>query len=100
MNYSTIMGNGIGHLYGLLMVLSFATVNLSDFSCSTLILLTYSLEAMSLLGILIVLQGHVVQVVAAVVHFKFEFEFSNFAFCGLLHFLLTCMVSNDLVLCT
>ena len=47
-------------LYGLLAVLNFATVNLSDFSCSMLILLTSSLEAMSLLGILIVLQGHVV----------------------------------------
>ena len=53
---------------------------------------------MSLLEILIVLQGCAVQVVAAVVHFKFEFEFSNFAFGGLPHFLLTYGVSNDLVL--
>ena len=42
---------------------------------------------MSLLGILIVLRGHAIQVAAAVVHFKFEFEFSNFALGGLLHFL-------------
>ena len=42
------------------MVFSFATVNLSDFLHSTLILLTDSVEAMSLLGILIVLQGHAV----------------------------------------
>ena len=80
------------------MVFSFATVNLSDFLHSTLILLTNSLEAMSLLGILIVLWGHVVRVVTAVVHFKFEFEFSNFALGGLPHFLLTCVVSINLVL--
>ena len=53
---------------------------------------------MSLLGILIVLQGHVVRVVAAVIHFMFEFSFSGFALGGLPHFLLTSMVSNDLVL--
>ena len=80
------------------MVFSFATVNLSDFLCSTLILLTNSLEAMSLLGILIVLWGCAVRVVAAVVHFKFEFEFSNFVLGGLPHFHLTCVVSIDLVL--
>ena len=71
------------------MVFSFATVNLSDFSCSALILLTNSLEAMSLLGILIALWGHVVQVVAAVVGFGFEFGFSGFALGGLPLFLLT-----------
>ena len=71
------------------MVFSFATVNLSDFSCSTLILLTSSLEAMSLLGILIVLQGHVVQVVAAVVEFEFELGFSCLTLGGLPRFLLT-----------
>ena len=76
---------------GLLTVFSFATVNLSDFSHSMLILLTNSLEAMSLLGILIVLWGCAVQVVAAVMHFKFEFEFSNFDLGGLLHFLYTHM---------
>ena len=80
------------------MVFSFATVNLSDFSRSMLILLASSLEAMSLLGILIVLYGHEVQVVAAVVSFRFGFRFSGFTFGGLLHFLLTCVVSNDLVL--
>ena len=80
------------------MVFNFATVNLSDFSCSALILLTSSLEAMSLLGILVVLWGHVVQVVAAVVSFRFGFRFSGFALGGLPHFLLTCVVSNDLVI--
>ena len=80
------------------MVFSFATVNLSDFSHFALILLTSSLEAMSLLGILIVLWGHVVRMVAAVVHFGFEFRFSSFALGGLPFFLLICVVSNDLVL--
>ena len=42
---------------------------------------------MSLLGILIVLWGHAVQVIAAVVHFKLEFEFSSFDLGGLPHFL-------------
>ena len=53
---------------------------------------------MSLLGILIILQGHAVQVVAAVVFFKLEFEFSSLGLGGLLHFLLTCVVSIDFVL--
>ena len=53
---------------------------------------------MSLLGILIVLRGHAVRVVAAVVHFKFEFEFSNFDLGGLPSFLLACVVSIDFVL--
>ena len=53
---------------------------------------------MSLLGILIVLQGYAVQVVAAVVLFKFEFEFSDFNLGGLPHFLLTCGTYIDFVL--
>ena len=53
---------------------------------------------MSLLGILLVLWGHAVQVVAAVVHFKLEFEFSSLILGGLPHFLLTCVVSIDFVL--
>ena len=53
---------------------------------------------MSLLGILIILQGHAVQVVAAVVHFKSEFEFSSLDLGGLPHFLLTCVVSINFVL--
>ena len=52
-------------------------------------LLASSLEAMSLLGILIVLQGHMVGEVATVVQFRFEFGFSGFALGGLPHFLLT-----------
>ena len=80
------------------MVFIFATVNLSDFLHSALILLTDSLEAMSLLGILIILQGHAVQVVAAVLLFKLEFEFCSLGLGGLPHFLLTCMVSIDFVL--
>ena len=71
------------------MVFSFATVNFSDFSHSALILVTNSLEAMSLLGILVVLWGCVVQVFAAVVGFGFELGFSGFALGGLPHFLLT-----------
>ena len=66
------------------MVFSFATVNLSDFSHSALILLTDSLEAMSLLGILIVLWSCAVRVIAAVVHLKFEF--SSLDLGGLPHF--------------
>ena len=50
---------------------------------------------MSLLGILIVLQGRAVQVVTAVVLFKLEFEFSSIGLGGLLLFLLTCAVSID-----
>ena len=80
------------------MVFSFATVNLSDFLHSVLILLTDSLEAMSLLGILIVLQGHAVQVVAVVVLYKLEFEFSSLGLGGPLHFLLTCVISIDFLL--
>ena len=71
------------------MVFNFVTVNLSDFSRSTLIFLTNSLEAMSLYKVLVALWGHVVSVVAAVVKFEFEFEFSSFALGGLPHFLLT-----------
>ena len=44
---------------------------------------------MSLLGILLALWGHVVQVVAAVVGLGFELGFLGFALGGLLHFLLT-----------
>ena len=44
---------------------------------------------MSLLGILIVLPGHVVRVVAAVVGSGSEFGFSGFALGGLPRFLLT-----------
>ena len=44
---------------------------------------------MSLSKGLVALWGHVVSVVAAVVEFRFEFEFSNFALGGLPHFLLT-----------
>ena len=53
---------------------------------------------MSLLGILIILRGHAVQVVAAVVLFKLEFEFSSLDLGGLPCFLLTCVVSIDFVL--
>ena len=80
------------------MVFSFATVNLSDFLCSTLILLTNSLEAMSLLGILIILWGCAVRVFAAVMLLKLEFKFSGLGLGGLPHFLLTCVVSIDFVL--
>ena len=97
-NFSIINLDLESCLYGLLTVFSFATVNLSDFSSSALILLINSLEAMSLLGILIVLWGHAVRVIAAVVHFKLEFEFLSFDLGGLLHFLLTCVVSIDFVL--
>ena len=50
---------------------------------------------MSLLGILIVLRDHAVQVVATVVLFKLEFEFSSLGIGGLPCFLLTCVVSID-----
>ena len=42
------------------MVFNFATVNLSDFSCSALIFMTNSLEAVSLPKVLVTLQGCVV----------------------------------------
>ena len=44
---------------------------------------------MSLSKVLVALQGHVVQVFAAVVEFRFQFEFSSFALGSLPHFLLT-----------
>ena len=44
---------------------------------------------MSLSKVLVALWGQVVQVLAAVVEFIFEVEFSNFALGGLPHFLLT-----------
>ena len=53
---------------------------------------------MSLLGILIILQGHAVQLVAAVVLLKLEFKFSGLGVGGLAHFLSTCVVSIDFVL--
>ena len=73
-------------------------VNLSDFSHSTLILLTNSLETISLLGILIILWGHVVQVFAAGMLLKLEFKFSGLGLSGLPCFLLTCVVSIGFVL--
>ena len=84
----------------MLTVFSFATVNLSDFLPSALILLTNSLETISLLQILIILWGHAVRVFAAVMLLKLEFEFSDLGLGGLPHFLLTCVVSIDFVLCT
>ena len=54
---------------------------------------------MSLLGILIILRGRAVRVVAAVVLLKLEFKFSDLGLGGLPHFLLTCVVSIDFVLC-
>ena len=53
---------------------------------------------MSLLGILIVLWGHTVLVVAAVMLLKLEFKFSGLGLGGLPHFILTCVVSIDFVL--
>ena len=41
---------------------------------------------MSLLGILIVLWGHAVQMDAAVMCFKFEFEFSFYVWSGMFSF--------------
>ena len=87
-------------LYGLLTVFSFATVDLSDFSHSALILLTNSLETKSLLGILIVLWGHAVRVFAAVVLLELEFKFSDLGLGGLPHLFLTCVVSINFVLWT
>ena len=49
----------------------------------TLIFLTNFLEAMSLSKVLVALQGHVIQVVAAVMEFRFELEFSSLAWSGL-----------------
>ena len=86
-------------MWDLLTLFNFATVNLSDFSHSALIFLTNSLEALPLSKVLVAFGGHVVQVFVAVVEFRFEFKFSSFALGGLPCFLLTCVVSNDFVLC-
>ena len=75
-------------------------LTLFDFSRSMLILLTNSLETISLLGILIILQGRAVRVFAAVALLQLEFKFSDLGLAGLPHFLLTCVVSIDFVLCT
>ena len=53
---------------------------------------------MSLLGILIVLQGRAMQVVAAVVLLKLELELSSLGLGCLPCFLLTCVVSINFVL--
>ena len=50
-----------------------------------------------MLGILIILWGHAVRVVAGVVLFKLEIEFSSLGLGGLPHFLLTCVVSIDFI---
>ena len=84
----------------MLTVFSFATVNLSAFLHFTLILLTNSLETISLLRILVVLWGHAVQVFAAVMLLELEFKFSDLDLGDLPHFLLTCVVSIDFVLWT
>ena len=68
-------------------------LNLSDFSHSALIFLTNSLEAISLSKVLVALQGCVVRVFAAVVEFRFEFEFPTFTLGSLPHFLLTLTIS-------
>ena len=54
---------------------------------------------MSLFGILVACWDHVIQVIVAVAEFCWEFEFAGFALGGLLCFLLTCVVSNDFILC-
>ena len=46
-----------------------------------------------------VLRGHAVRVFAVVTLHKLEFKFSDLGLGGLPHFLLTCVVSIDFVLC-
>ena len=84
---------------GLLTILSFATVNLSDLFLSIFIFLTNSLEVMSLSKILVACLGCVVRVFAAVATFNWEFYFSNLRLGGLPLFLLICVLSTDFVLC-
>ena len=72
-----------------------ATVNLSDFSCSSLTLLIKPLEIISFLEFLLACLGHVVRVLAA----GFLISFcSIFCLGGLPRFLFTCVVSQSFVL--
>ena len=73
------------------------TVNLSALLYSALILLTYSLEEMSLSKILVACQGHVVWWFVAVVGFFWGWKFVGFDLGGLPHFLLTWVLSNDFI---
>ena len=74
------------------MLLSFATVNLSDLSLSIFIFLSNSLEVMSLSRFLVACLGHVVPMFAAVVDLNLEFCLSDFGFGGLPLFLSTCLL--------
>ena len=76
------------------MLLSFATVNLSDLSLSIFIFLTNSLEVMSLSKFLVACLGHVVHMFVAVVALNLEFCLSDFGLGGLPLFLLTCVVGG------
>ena len=82
-----------------LTVYNFATVNLSDFSHSTLISAIICLETISLFSLLGCCQGHVVGVFAAVRVLVLLAGISGFVLGGLLHFLFTGIVSNLFVLC-
>ena len=83
----------------LLTVFNFATVNLSDFSHFVLISVIICLETISLFRLLGCCWGQVIRVFAAVIVLVLLIGICGFGLGGLLHFLLTGIVSNVFVLC-
>ena len=77
---------------------NFATVNLSDFSRSTLISAIICWETISLFRLLGCCQGHVVEAFAAVGVLVLLLGISGFGLCGLPHFHFTGVASNVFVL--
>ena len=83
----------------LLTAFNFATVNLSDFSHSTLISLIICLETISLFRLLGCCRGQMVIFFAAVGVLGLLFRICDFGLGGLPHYCLTGIVSNVFVLC-
>ena len=86
-------------LLNCLTVFNFVTVNLSDFSHSTLISAIICLETISLFRLLGCCWDRVVGVFAAIVVLVLLIGICGFGLGGLPHFLLTGVVFNVFVLC-
>ena len=86
-------------LLNCLTVFNFATVNLSNFSHSVLILLILCLGTISLFRLLGCCWGQVFRFFAAVIVLVLLIGIHGFGLGGLPHFLLTVVVSNVFVLC-
>ena len=77
---------------------NFATVNLSDFLHSALILMIICQETISLFRLLGCCQGHVVEVFEAVGVLVLLIGISDFGLGGIPHFCFTGVASNAIVL--